>query len=141
MIRLFVYGTLQHGPLLDQLLGRVPESEPAVLPEHRAAPLLGRPYPGLVVDPTTEAAGRLVHVTETELVVLDHFEGPEYERSEVVAIDADGSPVACQVWLLTGPSRRLVVEGSWDLERFLAEDVGRFLGGSIAGEPHPGAGP
>jgi hypothetical protein len=39
--RLFVYGTLQHPPLLDHLLGRLPEVRPAVVRGWRAAGVTG----------------------------------------------------------------------------------------------------
>ena len=140
MAVLFVYGTLQHEPLLERLLGRVPASRPATLPAHRAAPLTGRAYPGLVVDEVAVAPGRLVDVTAAEVAVLDRFEGDQYTRTPVVAVDDEGEAVACEAWLLTGASRRLVADGAWDLDRFLARDVDAFLDGSTAGGPHPGAG-
>lgn len=141
MVVLFVYGTLQHRPLLQRLLGREPEPVAARLAGHRAAPLSGRAYPGLVVDGGSTAPGRLIEVTEDEAAVLDHFEGPEYERTTLNVMTEDGTEVRCGVWLLTGSSRRLTRAGAWSLERFLAHDVDPFLGGSAAGDPHPGAGP
>jgi gamma-glutamylcyclotransferase (GGCT)/AIG2-like uncharacterized protein YtfP len=133
----FVYGTLQHPPLLHRLLGRVPASVPAELTGHRAAPLAGRAYPGLVRDEGGVAPGRLlVDLTDDDLVVLDAFEGPEYERIGVVAT-VDGADVPADAWLLTGPSRRLAEAGQWSLERFLAEDVESFLGRSVPGGHHP----
>ena len=141
MVSLFVYGTLRHPPLLARLLGRVPESAPAELAGHRAAPLAGRAYPGLVLDADQTAVGRLLlGVTDRELALLDAFEGPEYERVGVVVRTAGGE-VRAEAWLLTGPSARLAEPGAWSFERFLAEDVDAFLGRSAAGEPHPGAGP
>jgi gamma-glutamylcyclotransferase (GGCT)/AIG2-like uncharacterized protein YtfP len=141
MAVLFVYGTLQHPPLLGRLIGRVPEMTPAELPRHRAAPLTGRVYPGLLRDDGATAAGRLLlDVADDEVAVLDAFEGPEYRRAAVVATTSGGD-VPCEVWLLTGPSSRLALPGSWSFERFLADDVSAFLGGSVAGQPHPGAGP
>lgn len=141
MVALFVYGTLQHGPLLERLLGREPDGVPAGLAGHRAAPLTGRAYPGLLVDADATAPGRLIEVTEDEAAVLDQFEGPEYERTTVTVTTDDGAEVSCGVWLLTGASRRLAGPGAWSFERFLDHDVDPFLGGSAAGDPHPGAGP
>ena len=138
---LFVYGTLQHPPLLARLLGRVPPSVAAELVGHRAAPLTGRVYPGLVVDAAHTAPGRLLlDVTDEEVAVLDTFEGPEYERVGVVVRTSEGE-VPAEAWLLTGPSSRLAEPGAWSLERFLAEGVHGFLDDSSAGASHPGAGP
>lgn len=140
MHSLFVYGTLQHPPLLARLLGRVPDAMPAELPDHRAAPLTGRVYPGLVRDDGAVAVGRLlVGLSADEVAALDVFEGPEYERVPVVA-RVEGREVPCEAWLLTGPSARLAAAGAWSFERFLADHAGDFLGGSSAGSAHPGAG-
>ena len=137
---LFVYGTLQHPPVLLRLLGRVPEMLTAELPDHRAAPLEDRVYPGLVADPGARAHGRvLTDVDQRELATLDAFEGPEYDRIDVVA-EVDGRPVPCQAWLLVGPSAQYAQRGTWSLERFVLEDAGAFLGGAVAGDVHPGAG-
>lgn len=136
---LFVYGTLQHPPLLARLLGRVPEGRPATLAGHRAAPIDGRVYPGLVADEDASTSGRLLDVTDEELAVLDAFEGHEYERVSV-AVRVDGIEAPAEAWLLTGPSRRLVRTGHWSFERFLLTDVEPFLDRSAPGEAHPGAG-
>ena len=84
--RLFVYGTLQHEPLLDHLLGRAPDLRAARLPGWRAAALRGRVYPGLVPAPGGSAPGALIEVDDAELEVLDRFEGPQYRRIEVLAL-------------------------------------------------------
>ena len=137
MHTVFVYGTLQHPPLLHRLLGRVPASVPAELAGHRAAPLAGRPYPGLVRDDGHVARGRIIiDLSDDDLATLDAFEGPEYGRIGVVAT-VDGGDVPADAWLLIGPSRRLAAPGQWSLERFLAEDVDDFLGRSVPGRRHP----
>ena len=125
---LFVYGTLQHPPLLARLLGRVPRSVAAELTGHRAAPLTGRVYPGLVVDAAHTAPGRLLlDVSDEEVDLLDAFQGPEYERVGVMVRTSDGEEAPAEAWLLTGPSSRLAEPGAWSLERFLAEGVHHFL--------------
>ncbi len=137
---LFVYGTLQHPPVLRRLLGRVPSMVDATLGGHRAAPLAGRVYPGLVVDPTSRAPGRvLTDVHDDEVATLDVFEGPEYERVDVV-VDVTGRPAPCQAWLLSGPSARLVEPGHWSFAGFLLDGVDSFLGGAEPGGVHPGSG-
>lgn len=141
MIALFVYGTLQHGPLLERLLGRAPDATPATLVGHRAAPLSGRAYPGLLDESGSLAEGLLILVTEAEASVLDRFEGAEYERRSVTVTVGSDELVPAEAWVLTGASRRLAGPGAWDLSRFLATDVDAFLDGSTSGDTHPGAGP
>lgn len=134
--RLFVYGTLQHEPLLEHLLGRTPALRAARLPGWRAAALRGRVYPGLVPAAGGSAAGALVEVDTAELDVLDRFEGPQYERIEVVAL-LDGREVGALAWRLRDEHAQLVRSADWDLERFVARDAAVFLGASRAGDEHP----
>lgn len=132
--RLFVYGTLQHPPLLGHLLGRVPDLRPAVVSGWRAARLRGRVYPGLV--PGGWARGHVLEVDATELEVLDAFEGPQYERVDVVAT-VDGEQLAALAWRLREEHTLLALADDWDLDRFVADDAHVFLGGSRRGEEHP----
>lgn len=137
---LFVYGTLQHAPLLAALLGRDVALTPATLRDHRAAPLAGRPYPGLVAEPGTSAAGRLVDVDDRELLVLDDFEGPDYTRILVSAVVGDGRSGEVEdafAYLLTGPGRADVVTGTWDLDRFVRDHAARWVGSADPGAHHP----
>lgn len=140
--RLFVYGTLQHAPLFDALVGRASPTAmvPARLAGHRAAPLAGRPYPGLVEDPAHVASGHLVTVDGRELAVLDAFEGPQYERRTFEVELSTGT--TADAYLLTGADRALVTEGAWDLARFVATDAARWVAEADPGAHHPdGSGP
>jgi gamma-glutamylcyclotransferase (GGCT)/AIG2-like uncharacterized protein YtfP len=130
--RLFVYGTLQHPPLLRHLLGRDPALEPVVVEGWRAVQLQGRVYPGLVPAPGGWAHGHVLEVDDGELAVLDRFEGPQYERTTVVA--RDGPAFA---WRLRDEHLHLGLDDDWDLQRFVAEDAAVFLGASRPGDEHP----
>lgn len=179
MPTLFVYGTLQHPDLLRSLIGAHGALRPARLPGYRAAPLRGRVYPGLVplpdagaegdlgagpdAGPDAGAAGHLVDVDEAAVGILDAFEGDQYRRVAVDALEldtpgrgtseggapelgrqeVDGAvvPVRAEAWLLVGPARRLAEPGHWDFAAFVAHDADAFLGGARAGDAHPGAGP
>jgi gamma-glutamylcyclotransferase (GGCT)/AIG2-like uncharacterized protein YtfP len=133
--RLFVYGTLQHPPLLEHLLGRVPAWQPATLAGWRAARLRGRVYPGLVPG-GGPATGRLVEVDDHELELLDRFEGPQYERIRVqVAVDA--GVVDAWAWRLRDEHTGLAEDLDWELDEFTSRDAEAFLGGSRRGEEHP----
>jgi gamma-glutamylcyclotransferase (GGCT)/AIG2-like uncharacterized protein YtfP len=136
--RLFVYGTLQHPPLLEHLLGRVPALQPATLSGWRAARLRGRPYPGLLPG-GGPASGHLVEVDDGELAVLDAFEGPQYERIAVRVRTADGD-VDAAAWRLRDEHAGLADVTDWDLDAFVARDATAFLGGSRRGEEHPWGG-
>ena len=132
--RLFVYGTLQHPPLLEHLLGRRPALSPATVAGWRPARLHGRVYPGLV--PGGTARGHVLEVDDHELEVLDRFEGPQYERIAATAV-ADGAEVPVSAWRLRDEHVGLALDDDWDLDRFVAEDAGAFLGASRPGDEHP----
>ena len=134
--RLFVYGTLQHPPLLEQLLGRAPAPVPATAPGWRAAALRGRVYPGLVPHVDAAARGALIEVDDDELAVLDRFEGPQYQRI-VVVVSVRDQPVDAHAWRLRDAHVDLALARDWDLDRFVAIDAPAFLGGSRAGDEHP----
>lgn len=134
--RLFVYGTLQHPPLLEQLLGRAPLAVPATAPGWRAATLRGRVYPGLVPDVGARARGALIDVDDDELAVLDRFEGPQYQRI-VISTSTGEQAVDAHAWRLRAEHVHLALASDWDLDRFVAVDAPAFLGGSRAGDAHP----
>ncbi|MFP5321556.1 MAG: gamma-glutamylcyclotransferase family protein [Acidimicrobiia bacterium] len=135
MHRLFVYGTLQHPPLLEQLLGRVPDLRPATLTGWRAARLRGRVYPGLLPG-AGPATGHVLEVDADELEVLDAFEGPQYERIGV-RVSVDGAEVDAAAWRLRDEHAHLAEGSDWDLDAFVTRDASAFLGGSRRGEEHP----
>lgn len=136
MHRLFVYGTLRHPPLIEGLVGRSVASRPATLADHRAAPMRGRAYPGLVADRGAETVGSLVEVDDHGLAVLDDFEGVEYTRTPVTVMTADGS-VDAEVYLLTGPTIALAGSGTWSFDDFVDGEADRWVLGALPGTHHP----
>ncbi len=137
---LFAYGTLQHPPLLERLLGRRPPTRPAVLRGWRAARLRARAYPGLVACDRATTRGVVIEVDDRELAVLDAFEGSLYRRAKVRPRVA-GDPVEAEAWVLLPGGPELVLDEDWSLERFLAHDAEGFVAGSVAGRHHPGGTP
>ena len=133
---LFVYGTLQHPPLLEHLLGRAPALRPATLRGWRASRLRGRVYPGLVPADGASARGHLLEVTDDELAILDRFEGPQYGRI-TVEVAADGGVVEVAAWRLREAHVALALDDDWDLDAFVTHDAPVFLGASRPGEEHP----
>lgn len=136
MHRLFVYGTLRHPPLIEGLVGRAVSPTPATLAGHRAAPMRGRAYPGLVVDAGAETVGALVEVDDHGLAVLDHFEGDEYTRTAVTVTTADGR-VDAEAYLLTGPTIALAGAGSWSFDEFVGGEADRWVHVAQPGTHHP----
>jgi gamma-glutamylcyclotransferase (GGCT)/AIG2-like uncharacterized protein YtfP len=120
--RLFAYGTLQFPDVLEALIGLRPPLAPARACGWRAAPLVGRPYPGLVRDEAATAVGVVVPgVTASEWALLDAFEG-EFYRAALVDVGT-GEPTYTYTWLFT----RDVLDGTWDRDSFLAAGLAPFV--------------
>ncbi|MCM6774267.1 gamma-glutamylcyclotransferase [Nocardia sp. CDC159] len=119
--RLFVYGTLQFGPVLEELIGRTPDCEVAVVRDWRVATLPGRLYPGLVAAPGRMAAGLVLEgLTPAEWEVLDAFEDEEYELRAIEVIGRT-DPVPTYVWTAE------VGRNDWVPEVFAADHLDRFV--------------
>ncbi|MBF6329665.1 gamma-glutamylcyclotransferase [Nocardia transvalensis] len=118
---LFVYGTLQFGPVLEELIGRTPEFELAVTRDRRVAALPGRLYPGLVPEPGRMAGGLVLgDLTPAEWRILDAFEDEEYELRPIELIGHD-KPVPTYVWTAD------VTRNDWHPEVFATDHLARYL--------------
>jgi gamma-glutamylcyclotransferase (GGCT)/AIG2-like uncharacterized protein YtfP len=119
---LFAYGTLQHPRVLSALLqGRVllPEAMSAVIPGLRVVPIRGVYYPAAIPAEDQKAKGVLWDITLStqELEILDRWEGDEYTRT-TMTVTCQQRQVEAQVYLYTGPSDRLDMQGQWSLDEF-----------------------
>lgn len=121
---LFAYGTLQFPPVLEALLGRRPPVTAAQALGWRAAPLVARPYPGLVRDESATAVGGLVlGLTPDEWALLDAFEG-EFYRLALVDVGT-GATTSTYTWL----SAAEVLPGTWNRDAFRADGLASFVDG------------
>lgn len=119
---LFAYGTLQFPDVLQALLERTPRLEEARAPGWRAAPLVDRPYPGLVREAEASAVGVVLSgLTPDEWALLDAFEGDFY-RLEMVDVGT-GDSVQAYAWL----SPRDVLPGVWDPGRFVRRELAGYV--------------
>ena len=91
---LFVYGTLMFPEIIGSLLGRVPESRPAIARGFEVRRIHGVSYPGMVAVEGGSAHGLLLDdLDDHELGVLDEYEDDFYRRVGLVVHDDGG---ACQ---------------------------------------------
>uniref|UniRef100_A0A0D9VC44 Putative gamma-glutamylcyclotransferase n=1 Tax=Leersia perrieri TaxID=77586 RepID=A0A0D9VC44_9ORYZ len=82
--RVFVYGTLMAEEVVRVLIGRLPSSSPAVLPNHQRFSTKGRVYPAILPVDGKEVSGKVfMGITDSELNVLDIFEDEEYVKRTV----------------------------------------------------------
>jgi hypothetical protein len=119
--QLFAYGTLQFGPVLEELLGRVPDAEFAVARGWRVAALPGRLYPGLVPQPGRMAGGLVLDgLTRAEWEIIDAFEDTEYVLRPIELIGR-ADPVPSYLWTAE------VIRNDWRPEVFAANHLDRFV--------------
>ncbi|MFI6578928.1 gamma-glutamylcyclotransferase family protein [Nocardiopsis sp. NPDC050513] len=123
---LFVYGTLLFPEILDALLGRVPDAEPAAAPGWRAAALPGRPFPVLVPG-TDTAQGRLVSgLSESERRIIDVYEDDWYELRPLELADGRTG------WAYVAAASTAVSPEDWDADAFAAEHLAAYVEGCAA---------
>ncbi|WP_216895475.1 gamma-glutamylcyclotransferase family protein [Nocardia alni] len=118
---LFVYGTLQFGPVVRELLGRMPEADVAVARDLRVAALPQRVYPGLV-DEAGRMAGGLVlsGLTAADWRTLDAFEDDEYVLRPVELVRRE-EPIPTYVWTAAAAS------ADWLPEEFAADHLPGYI--------------
>ncbi|MFN3938353.1 MAG: NUDIX domain-containing protein [Gemmobacter sp.] len=87
----FFYGTLCHQPLLETVLGRKVEVEPARLADHAVFWAAGQSFPLIVQSPGAEAEGVLVRGLSPEDVArLDFYEGGFAYHTRTVQLSGGG---------------------------------------------------
>jgi len=106
---LFFYGTLCHLPLLETVLGRAVQTEPATLPDHEVRWSADGPWPVIRPAAGQVATGlRLAGAGAEDMARLDYYEGGFGYRTQPLTVA--GRPAL--VWL---PPEGAAVAGPWHL--------------------------
>lgn len=123
----FTYGSLMWAGIMARVCGREFAGEPASLGDHARHPVRGEDYPGLRPAAGGLVAGRLYRdVDAAAWARLDIFEGPEYERVDVVVALPDGTTLPAQVYRFREACAHRLLPGDWDVEAFGREGHARF---------------
>jgi len=126
---LFVYGSLLIEEVFQIVVGHPVVMHRATLQDHARRALHDAVYPGLVPRQGECTEGRVaVGLDKEDLARLDHFEGDLYQRSPCVVETEDGSPQAF-VYVVRPAHRGLLAPEDWDLERFVQDELPRYLKG------------
>lgn len=117
---LFAYGTLTLDPVIETLIDRVPAWSPRTVHGWRAAPLPGRPYPGLVSADGSVVYGREYRdLSFSEWATLDRFEDSDYLLVRLT--DEPNSCVCTYVW----PGATEAAD--WSLNAFSERELTTYL--------------
>ncbi|XP_047080965.1 AIG2-like protein D [Lolium rigidum] len=115
----FVYGTLMSEEVVRVLLGRVPPSSPALLPNHQRLSIRGRVYPAILPVDGNQVSGRVFkEITDGELDVLDIFEDEEYVRETVGVSLTDSSETMLAFAYIWGKVDDPDLYGEWDFDEW-----------------------
>ena len=126
--RLFCYGSLQIAEVIEALLGRIPESAPALLPGYEIYRLRDASYPAVAPLEGALAPGALYSdITEKELARLDVFEGEPYARKMATVRLEDGSSIGAWLYRPPAAKRHWLTEERWDLESFKRAGLKKFM--------------
>lgn len=125
---LFAYGTLAEPEVMQALLGFLPPSCPARLPDHAAYRLRDQVYPGILREPGTETEGLLYMNLHAEaMAVIDAFEDDLYERANVAVLTADGSRFMALCYRVPTTARDVLSDEVWDPARFRRDHLAGFV--------------
>lgn len=103
------------------------------LPAHRAVTLFGwkrcqvqdQSYPAIIAAQAQTVPGVLwTDVAESEMNLLDAFEGSEYQRVTVNVIDSAGMHYCAQAYAWARPDG--LIDEPWDFDWFRAEGIKSF---------------
>jgi gamma-glutamylcyclotransferase (GGCT)/AIG2-like uncharacterized protein YtfP len=95
---LFVYGTLRDAEYQQAIFDRPLPMQAATLAGWRVV-VAESGYLTIVPAPGERLAGDVIELDTADLARADAWEGPEYARITVEAQTADGSPIACEVYV------------------------------------------
>ena len=124
---LYTYGTLQLPQIMSQIVGRPALGRPARLAGFARFRIRDRVYPAIVESPGAEVDGVVYEgLTAEELVRLDDYEGPIYER-RAVEIEVVGAALAACTYVLRPEHMTRLSREPWDLARFEREHLASYL--------------
>lgn len=83
----FVYGTLMYPFKIEQIINRIPKLTPATLYNYKRFQIKNKEYPGIIESPCDKVEGIILwEITKEESIMLDFYEGREYEKKKVECI-------------------------------------------------------
>ena len=126
--QLFADGTLLLPEITEVVLGRRPLGRAATLTGYARFRMRGERFPALVAQVASQTGGLVFDdIAGDELDTLDAYEGEMYQRVAVQVVLAEGGASDAWVYLLRPEHLDHLSAEHWDLERFAAEEVERFM--------------
>ena len=83
---LFVYGTLLYSDIQLKVINRIVQGNAAVLHNYKRFQVMQHSYPGIIKHQDSIVEGVIIQVNDEEMLLLDDYEGEEYERISVTVM-------------------------------------------------------
>ncbi len=128
-MNLFAYGTLMFPEVWARVLGEGHEGIPARLTGFKRFRISGEDYPGAVKSSADDFVRGIVYmsVSESDMEMLDLYEGELYRRETVTVITDGGESVDSVIYIMTEGDDVSCDEPDWDPEYFRRERMRNFL--------------
>lgn len=124
-LRVFLFGTLLHAPLLTLVAGRAVPMVSATLAGWRVAGVEGDVYPVLVSEAGAKASGAVITVTQDELDRLVHYEDAFDYAAVSVTCRVAGQEVEALVFRPRG--KGAAPFGDWSLDHWVRQAAARTM--------------
>jgi gamma-glutamylcyclotransferase (GGCT)/AIG2-like uncharacterized protein YtfP len=98
MEKLFIYGTLQNKNVQLTILGHTPPVRNDTLVGYatRQIKINDKAYPIAVPDSNSKILGKIIEISDRELLLIDDYETKAYQRIKVTLTSGHTSWVYCQ---------------------------------------------
>ena len=127
-MNIFAYGSLTVPEVMRAATGHHFLHEEAALKGYARYALEGVSYPGIVPEETAEIRGVIYFdIDRRSLERLDGFEGEWYRRTPVEVLAAGRGLTPAGTYVIAPAHRHRLSRRAWDLQKFLEQDLGRFL--------------
>ena len=112
-VTLFVYGTLRRNSSHAHLLGKATWHGECFTKPNMTLLDLGH-YPGLLLEGKTAVIGDLVTIAQTQLPIVDQYEGypKDYNRSQIQL--ANGRSATTYIYIGSKEMSIVVPDGNWE---------------------------
>jgi gamma-glutamylcyclotransferase (GGCT)/AIG2-like uncharacterized protein YtfP len=127
-MNIFVYGTLMFDRVWSALIAKRYRKIDAQLAGFKRVCVTGEVYPGLLKADGGIVDGVLVlDVDDTDIRLLDRFEGKFYRRSDVMVSAKDGRLLQAQTYIFRDRYRYMLGNAAWDVNNFSNSAMEAFL--------------
>src|SRR5680860_1702461 len=126
MKHLFVYGSLLFPKIIENMLGKIHKTTPAVLSGYKRIQVHGCDYPAIITDKNSEIEGKLIlNMDSKSLEIITFFEGDDYKLVEVKVLA--GNQIQKASVFIWNSDLKLLKMKDWDKRKFERDLLALYL--------------